>query len=90
MRIVGVSFDAPDTNQAWAVDEGFQYDLWTDESRALAVHYGAATSTTQRFANRVTKVLDADGALVLEYTSNLVVGAHPQQVLDDCEALFGE
>lgn len=88
MKIIGVSFDPPEENQAWAEEEGFLFDLWTDHDRTLALHYGAATSATQSAASRVTKVLDADGVLVLEYTG-VVVGTHPAQVLHDCENLFG-
>lgn len=89
MRIVGVSFDAPTKNQAWAEQEGFAFELWTDTDRTLALTYGAAESADQPFALRVTKVLDANGVLVLEYPK-VSVGTHPQKVLDDCVALFGE
>ncbi len=34
-------------------------------------------------------LLDADGALVLEYTEAINVGTHPAKVLEDCVALFG-
>ena len=89
MQIVGVSFDAPDRNANWAADEGFQFELWTDDDRTLAVAYGAASSSSARFANRVTVVLDADGNQLLEYEVSSV-GTHPAAVLEDCELLFGE
>ena len=83
-----MSFDTPEENQDWAVDEGFLFDLWTDADRILAMHYGAASSPTQAYADRHTVLLDENGAVVLEYES-VVVGTHPQQVLDDCQALWG-
>ena len=83
-----MSFDAPQKNQAWAEDEGFAFELWTDADRTLALTYDAATRADQAFAERVTKVLDADGDLVLEY-EKVKVGTHPGQVLADCEKLFG-
>ncbi len=86
MQIVGVSFDAPEDNAAWAADEGFQYELWTDDSRALALTYGAATTASQAYASRVTVLLDASGDLVLEYRVS-DFGAHPAEVLDDITAL---
>ena len=86
---MGVSFDAPDRNANWAADEGFQFELWTDDDRTLAVAYGAASSSSARFANRVTVVLDADGNQLLEYEVSSV-GTHPAAVLEDCELLFGE
>ncbi len=35
-------------------------------------------------------LLDADGALLLEYVDSIVVGTHPGIVLEDCRALFGD
>lgn len=86
-----MSFDPPEENQAWALAEGFQYDLWTDDaSRTLAVTYGSVSSPTAGAAGRVTRLLGADGALLLEYNSvNLGIGVHPQEVLEDCQTLFG-
>ena len=89
VEIVGVSFDSPSRNSAWAEDEGFQFELWTDEDRTLAVTYGAANSTSARFADRVTVLLDADGNQLLEYEVSSI-GTHPADVLEDCEALFGD
>ena len=86
---MGVSFDAPDRNANWAADEGFQFELWTDDDRTLAVAYGAAASSSARFANRITVVLDSDGNQLLEYEVSSV-GTHPAAVLEDCELLFGE
>ena len=86
---MGVSFDNPDVNASFASGEGFQYELWTDTSRELALTYGAASSSDQSAASRVTVVLDADGDLLLTYDVGFEFGAHPAQVLEDCEALFG-
>lgn len=85
---MGVSFDSPAENQAWAVDEGFTFDLWSDTGRELALYYGAATTPTQAYAARVTVILDEDGELLLEYPT-VSVGTHPAEVLHDCELLFG-
>jgi len=46
-------------------------------------------SPTQTWCDRVTKLLDCDATLQLEYVSSINVGTHPQQVLDDCTAIFG-
>ena len=37
----------------------------------------------------VTLILDAQGTLVLEYRSSTGASGHPQDVLEDCQALFG-
>lgn len=90
MTIVGVGFDDPATNRAWSEDEGFTFELWTDDDdRTLALTYGAAASASQRYPARITVVLDAEGVLVLEYLEDINVGAHPGQVLEDCTLLFG-
>ncbi len=90
MQIVGVSFDKASKLQEWAEDEGFQYELWQDDDKSLAVHYGAADSTSAFWADRVSVLLDKNGEVLLEYKDNLSTGSHPQQVLDDCTILFGD
>lgn len=86
---MGVSFDSPEKNKDWADDEGFEFELWSDEERALAVYYGAASSTSATWADRITVLMDEDGDVVLEYRENVNVGTHPAQVLEDCQTLFG-
>ncbi len=88
MAIIGVSFDAPEENNSWAEEESYLFELWTDDDRTLAVAYGAASSTSASAANRKTMLLDADGTLLLEYLSVSPSG-HAQDVLEDCQALFG-
>ena len=88
MGIVGVSFNKPDKNAGWATTEGFQFPLWSDEDKALALHYGAANSKLSMVPSRITVVLDAQGTVVLRY-DDVSVGTHPGDVLDDCKALFG-
>ena len=84
-----MSFDDPATNLAWSDREGFPYELWTDADRTLAVTYGAAANTSAPYAARITVILDAESNLVLEYLTDISVGAHPNEVLEDCQALFG-
>jgi peroxiredoxin Q/BCP len=88
VRIVGASFDPPEENLAWAEQEGFQYELWSDLERDLALYYGAAATDTQPSASRLTFLLDADGTLILEYSS-ISTQTHPSEVLEDCQAIFG-
>ena len=89
MQIVGVGFQEPSTNASWVAEEGFQYEIWTDTNRELALHYGAASSSSSNFASRVTRLLDEDGNLLLEY-NNVDFGTNPRLVLDDCKLLFGD
>lgn len=84
-----MGFDTPAENQAWAEDEGFAFELWSDEDKTLAVHYGAASSTAAAIPGRVTRLLDANGDLLLEYQVS-AIDAHPENVLEDCRLLFGD
>lgn len=88
VQIVGVSFDAPATNQTWAEREAFGFELWTDADRTLALTYGAATSAGQGSARRITVLLDEEGDLWLEYPS-VSTGTHPGEVLEDVQQLLG-
>lgn len=87
---MGAGLDTPATNEAWADDEGFQYELWTDDDGTLGVTYGALSSASDGSVDRVTMLLDEKGELLLEYTGGISVGAHPGEVLEDCEILFGK
>ena len=88
MEIVGASFNAPSDNEAWVIDQEFQYEVWHDDDRTLAVAYGSVDSVFALIPGRVTVLLDTDGTLLLEYPS-VDVNVHPQQVLEDCELVFG-
>ena len=87
---MGVGLDTPSTNQAWAEDEKFQFELWTDDDKTLGVTYGALSSSSDSSVRRVTMLLDDKGELLLEYTDAIDVGTHPADVLEDCEILFGK
>ena len=83
-----MTFTGPAANAAWIEAEGFQYEVWQDEARDLAVYYGAAKNRRAAYPDRVTRVLDAQGTLVLEY-NDVNVGTSPADVLEDVTLLFG-
>jgi peroxiredoxin len=89
VTIIGASFDPPEENLAWAQEEAFAYDLWSDLSRELGLYYGATDDPTDTTAARITVLLDAEGAVLLEYDVGIGFGTHPADVLSDCQALFG-
>ena len=84
-----MGFDSPAKNAEWAADEGYLFELWTDDDKTLAVYYGSVKSSLSPIPGRVTMILDEDGDLLLEYISDTGSSAHPQEVLEDCQALFG-
>lgn len=87
VRIVAVSFGTPAQNTSWIDDQKYRFEVWQDADKTLAVHFGAAQASSM-VPKRITKVLDAQGNLVLEYVDGVDVGTHPADVLDDCKALF--
>ena len=92
MTLIGVSFDSATKNAAFKASDKFQFALWSDLGRELALYYEAATSKTQSAADRVTVVLDDTGTQVLTYSSymtNSGLTHHPKDVLADCKALMG-
>jgi len=89
VKIVGASFNKPEKNASWAKNQGFAYEVWSDVERELALILGAASKPNQATPKRVTRVLDAQGRVVLSY-DDVSVGTHPEQVLEDCRKTFGE
>lgn len=90
MQIVGVSFDAFATNAAWREEEGMQFELWSDDDvHTLAAAYGAGNADSFAAA-RITKVINENGDLILEYVNAIDVGAHPALVLQDARTIWGQ
>lgn len=62
--MLGVSFDAPERNRAFAEKFSFPFRLLSDTSRDVAIAYGAARSRRDRFPARYTYVIGPDGRIV--------------------------
>ncbi len=86
--MVGVSYGSPDLHRGWAEDEGFQYELWTDDDRRLSIAYGTGDENAFLPA-RETFLLNREGDLLLEYVDGVNTATSPYDVLDDCTLLFG-
>ena len=84
-----MSFDNPLETEPWAIDQAFQFELWSDIDGVLALYYGAVETQSDHTAARITKLIGADGVLLLEYLEDVVAGTHPSEVLEDCEKIFG-
>ena len=85
-----MSFDNPSKNQSWAEDQGYEFELWSDDDKTLAITYGAAANDSAYYADRITVVLNEEGNLILEYLENISVGTHPAEVLDDLQKVYGD
>ena len=58
------------------------------------MQYYSAESFIPGVPSRITKLLDADGKLIVEYVdidgfSTNAAAAHPAEVLEDCQKIFG-
>lgn len=84
-----MSFDKPAKNAQFKAADKFEFPLWTDAKRELALAWGAADSPSQLFADRVTVLLDPAGTRILHYNVVFNIASHPQEVLDDCKAILG-
>lgn len=83
-----MSFDAPAANKLFKQNEGFQYPLWSDLDRELALTYGAATSKSTKYAKRITVVLDAAGTWILVYPNvDATLFQHVEHVVADMQAI---
>ena len=91
VKVAGVSFDSSKANAKFKAAEKFEFPLWSDLGRELALTYGAATSSDEAFADRITVVLDPNGEWVLEYPSsdvNFTLTKHAGYVLADLQKLL--
>ena len=84
-----MSFDPPERTGRWVENQAFQYEVWTDVDRTLALTWAVAEDPEARRPSRNTVVVDAQGRVVLLYRS-VSVRTHPAEVLSDVRALFGD
>jgi thioredoxin-dependent peroxiredoxin len=82
VEVLGVSFDAPEKNAEFVRAEGFPFRLLSDQQRTLAVAVGAARSTDQSAAARISYLVGPDGKVKRAY-AEVSPGSHAGQVLDD-------
>ena len=88
--MIGVSFNDVDDLASWAEEESFEFELWKDSDKTLAVHYSAATDTSASFPQRITVILDEEGEQLVSYDVGFGFGTHPAQVLDDLRIIWGD
>jgi peroxiredoxin Q/BCP len=59
--VLGISFDTPAENRAFAEKFGYTFPLLCDVERKVGLAYGAARSKSDRYAARYTYVIGPDG-----------------------------
>jgi len=87
--ILGVSYDTPEDNRAFAEREGFPYRLLSDEDRSVSEAYGTRRPDDHPKAvapRRFSYLVDPEGTVRKAYWVQDVT-THPGQVLEDLRAL---
>lgn len=88
MRVVAAGFAEPEVTARWAADHEVRYEVWSDSEQVLAAHYDVLTEWDDS-PLRHAWILDAEGQALIFHAGAVSVGADPQGVLEDCQALFG-
>jgi peroxiredoxin Q/BCP len=78
--VLGVSFDTPAENRAFAEKFSFNFPLLCDTTRAMGVAYGAADDAGAGNARRVGVVIGPDGR-VREWLPKVDAKAYPEEVV---------
>jgi peroxiredoxin Q/BCP len=88
-EVVGISFDIPEDNRAFAEKNGFPFRLLSDADRAVGERYEtrrAPDEPSPEYAKRRTYLLDPEGRIVRAYRVR-DIQAHPGDVLEDLRSL---
>jgi len=82
IRVVGVSFDTPEDNSAFADKHQFGFPLLSDTDHAVAIAYGACSGADARYPDRVSFLIDEHGTIEKVY-DQVDPRDHPARVLAD-------
>jgi thioredoxin-dependent peroxiredoxin len=82
VQVLGVSFDAVDTNRKFAEKFHFKFPLLCDTERTLGVAYGAADDAGARSAKRISYLIGKDGRIKKAW-DKVDASSHPAQVLSE-------
>jgi peroxiredoxin Q/BCP len=80
--VLGASFNSVEQNAAFAQKYSFNFPLLCDTDRTLGLACGACASPKDRYAKRVSVLIDEVGKVVRVYDS-VNPRDHPAQVLAD-------
>ncbi len=78
--MIGVSFDTPAANAAFAAKNDFKFPLISDTDRKIGVAYGAADSPKDEYARRIAYVIDENGR-ILQAHSKVDAKNYPREQL---------
>jgi peroxiredoxin Q/BCP len=63
VQVIGVSFDTPAENAAFAAKYEFPFPLISDTDRKIGMAYGACESGKDEYARRIAYVIDEQGKI---------------------------
>ncbi len=86
VTVVGVSYDAPESNRRFAEKHRLPFLLLSDRERTLAKAVGAARLLLP-VPKRISYLVDGDGTVLRAYPS-VVPASHAEQVLTDLRSLL--
>ena len=69
IAVIGVSFNTPEENAAFAKKHGFEFPLLSDSGHAMAIAYGACEDPKARYAERISFLIDESGQIARVYDS---------------------
>ena len=61
--MLGISFDKPEDNKAFAERYSYTFPLLCDVDRKVGLAYGACNSAKDRYASRITFVIGPNGKI---------------------------
>jgi peroxiredoxin Q/BCP len=80
--VLGASLNAVDDNGAFAHKNSFTFPLLCDTDRSISIAYGACDGVKDRYANRISFLIDEQGTIARVYDS-VDPRDHAAQVLAD-------
>ena len=87
--MLGISFDTPEDNAAFAAEQNFPFRLLSDPDKAAGTTYQVLRDPSDKFANfpqRHSYLIDPAGNIAKAYEVADPAG-HAEEVLADLEAL---
>ena len=80
--MLGITFSPTVDLKKWANDVGLEQQLLCDADRSVALAYGAAESSDQERATRISVLIGPDGKVIKTY-EGFNAEAHADDVLAD-------
>ncbi len=91
-HIVGISYDSPDANRAWAERMSFDFPLLSDPGREVADLLEVRRPPPHpmsAFPRRVTYLIDPEGMVARSFDVGRHIKGHAEEVFEALHSLAG-